>query len=161
MMTCSKALSLFKACFNFEFITALVITRSILSYTAPVTKLLQKESSDIIHAYELVQSMQSHFHDIRSNIDTFHNEWYSNVTKLAEKVQLQESVPHSCNRQIFRDNQPYKNLSDYFKCSITIPLVDHVLTQLNSQFSDDNVVVVNGFYLVPYILYKANSESVF
>ena len=80
--------------------------------------------------------------------------------ELAEKVQLQESMPRCCNRQVYRDNQPHSNCSEYYKYSITIPLVDHVVAHLHSYFSSSNITVTNGFYLAPHVLYKANNNNV-
>ena len=48
--------------------------------------------------------MKAQFHDIRANVDIFHKEWYKVALGLAEKVQLQESMPRSCNQQVHRDN---------------------------------------------------------
>ena len=69
-------------------------------------------------------------------------------------------MPHSCNRQVHRDNQPHSNCSEYYKYSITIPLVDHVSAHLQSYFSRSNITVTNGFDLVPYVLHKANNNNV-
>ena len=69
-------------------------------------------------------------------------------------------MPWSCNRQVHRDNQPHSNFSEYYKYNITIPLVDHVVAYLQSYFSSSNITVTNGFYLVPYVLYKANNDNV-
>ena len=95
--TSTKASNLYKSCYNFDFVVALVITRSILSYTSAVTELLQKKSNDILQAYQLIESVKAQFHDIRANVDIFHEEWYKIALELAEKVQLQESMPHICN----------------------------------------------------------------
>ena len=38
----TKASNLYKSCYNFDFAIALLITRSILSYTSAVTELLKK-----------------------------------------------------------------------------------------------------------------------
>ena len=158
--TNTKASNLYKSCYNFDFVVALVITRSILSYTSAVTELLQKKSNDILQAYQLIESVKAQFHDIRANVDIFHEKWYKVALELAENVQLQESMPRSCNRQVYRDNQLHSNCSEYYKYSITIPLVDHVVAHLQSYFSSSNITVTNGFYLVPYVLYKANSNNV-
>ena len=99
--------------------------------------------------------MKAQFHDIRTNVDIFHEEWYKVALELAEKIQLKESMPCSCNRQVHRDNQLHSNCSEYYKYSITIPVA-----HLQSYFSSSNVTVTNGFYLVPYVLYKANSNNV-
>ena len=69
-------------------------------------------------------------------------------------------MPWSCNRQVHQDNQPHSNFSEYYKYNITIPLVDHVVAHLQSYFSSSNITVTNGFYLVPYVLYKANNDNV-
>ena len=104
--------------------------------------------------------MKAQFHDIRANVDIFHEEWYKVALDLAEKVQLQESMPRSCNRQVHRNNQPHSNCSEYYKYSITIPLVDHIVAHLQSYFSSSNLTVTNGFYLVLYVLYKAKNNNV-
>ena len=57
-------------------------------------------------------------------------------------------------------NPPYDNCSDYYKLSITIPLLDHVIANLNSYFSNNHLIAANGFHLVPYMYIKANNESV-
>ena len=156
--TSIKASNLYKSCYNFDFVVALVITRSILSYISAVTELLQKKSNDILQAYQLIESVKAQFHDIRTSVDIFHEEWYKVALELAEKIQLQESMPRSCNQQVHRDNQPHSNCSDCYKYSITIPLVDHVAAHLQSYFFRSNITVTNGFYLVPYLLYKANNN---
>ena len=104
--------------------------------------------------------MKAQFHDIRTNVDIFHEEWYKVALELAERIQLQEIMPRSCNRQVHRDSQPHSNCSEYYKYSITIPLVDHVAAHLQSYFSRSNITVTNEFYLVPYVLYKANNNNV-
>ena len=47
--TSAKASNKYKSCYNFDFVVALVITRSILSYTSAGTELLQKKSNDIFN----------------------------------------------------------------------------------------------------------------
>ena len=69
-------------------------------------------------------------------------------------------MPRSCNRQVHRNNQPQSNCPEYYKYSITIPLVDHVVAHLQSYFSCSNLTVTNGFYLVSYVLYKAKNNYV-
>ena len=43
--------------------------------------------------------------------------------------------------------------------SITIPLVDHVVAHLQSYFSSSKITLTDGFYLVSYVLYKANDNN--
>ena len=136
-----------------------------MSYTSAVTELLQKKSNDISQAYQLTESVKAQFHDTRTNVNTFHEEWYKVALELALKVRLQEGMPRSCNRQVHQDNQPHNNCSEYYKYSITIPLVDHVVAHLQSHFPSSNITVTNGFYLMcylkqSYVSYKANNNNV-
>ena len=90
--TSTKASNLYKPCYNFEFVAALVITRSILSYTSAVTESLQKKSNDILQVYKLIESVKAQFHDIRANVNILNGirwdkmERYKIALKLAEKV---------------------------------------------------------------------------
>ena len=63
-----------------------MITRSILSCTSAVTELLQKKSNDILQEYKLIESVKAQFHDIRANVNTFHEKWYKVALELAEKA---------------------------------------------------------------------------
>ena len=83
-----------------------MITTSILSYTSAVTELLQKKSNDILQAYQLIESVKAQFHDIRTNVNIFHKEWYKIALDLAEKVELQESMSiiETINRIVIAQN---------------------------------------------------------
>ena len=69
-------------------------------------------------------------------------------------------MPRSCNRQAHQDNLPHSNCSEYYKYSITNPLADHVVAYLQSYFSSSNITITNGFFLVPYVLYKSINNNV-
>ena len=69
-------------------------------------------------------------------------------------------MPSSCNGQVHPDHQQHCNCSEYYKYSITIPSVDHVVAHLRSYFSSSDITVTNGFYLVPYVLDKATNNNV-
>ena len=84
--TSTKVSNLYKSCYNFDFVVALVITRSILSYTSAVTELLQKNPNDILQLYQLTEKVKAQFRDIRTNVNIFHEEWYKVALELAEKV---------------------------------------------------------------------------
>ena len=77
--TNTKASTLYRSCYNFDFVVALVITRSILSYTSALTELFKKKSNDILQAYPLIVRVKAQFHDIRVNVDIFHEEGYKVV----------------------------------------------------------------------------------
>ena len=50
--TSTKASNLYKSCYNFDFVAALVITKSIFLYTSAVTELLQKKKKYLMIYYK-------------------------------------------------------------------------------------------------------------
>ena len=67
---------------------------------------------------------------IRVNIDRYHDEWYSQTCKLAQKINANESVPRTCARQTTRENFPAESPSHYYNVSLSLPLTDNVLSEL-------------------------------
>ena len=57
--TSAKATSFYKLMTSFDFLSSLVITRSILDLTLPVTQLLQGPAIDIADATHLIESLKS------------------------------------------------------------------------------------------------------
>ena len=91
---------------NLKFIVSLVITRKVFDFTHSVTSLLQAKSNDIINGFELIGSFTDLMSNIRVNIDKYHDEWYSEACKLAQKINVNEHVPRNRTRQTTRENFP-------------------------------------------------------
>ncbi len=145
----TDASNFFDLATKFEFITALVISHNILDRLLPVTLLLQGKSIDIMDGIHLINTMKNDFTNFRNSIDSFHDAWYAEALDLAEKVEVEESKPRTVGRQTTRSNPPYKSISEYYKRTITIPLVDHINLALEYRFDTDSVNVYKGLSVVP------------
>ena len=137
--TSSKASSFLRLVASFDFIVALVITRCVFDYTLPVTQLLQNKSIDINHGIHLIQSLKDHIVAMRNNIDFYHLEWYNKALELASQVDVSEAKPRTCGRQINRGNTPADTASEYFKRTITIPMIDHLNLEINQRFDSSTI----------------------
>ena len=51
-----------------------------------------------------------------------------------------------------RDNVPAHELEEYFKRSVTIPFLDHLVNELKQRFRSDQQCVVQGFILIPAVM---------
>ena len=60
------------------------------------------------------------------------------------KVSISETKPRTAVFQKNRNNVPPESVSDYFRKVVTIPLLDHLLTQLNLRFDGASVMVYGG-----------------
>lgn len=146
--TSSKAVSYRNTLERFYFIVAMVITRQIFDITMEVTKLLQSKTNDMFKTVILIDSLKEQFQHMRGDVDTYHHRWFLIAEDLSKKVNVLVTVPRTAKRQTQRPNYSFSDVSDYFKKAITIPLLDHVLSELNSRF-DHSLTAYHGLVIVP------------
>ena len=142
--TSSKATSFLALISSFQFIVALVISRNVFDLTLPVTQLLQAKSNDIMDGIHMIEALKNLGTRIRDQIDFYHNTWYSQAVALAAKIDIAECMPRTAGRQNNRDNHPASDASEYFKRVITIPILDHLNSDLKTRFEFNSVNAYNG-----------------
>ena len=89
--------------------------------------------------------------NIRINIDKYHDEWYSEACKLAQKININRSVPRTCARQTARERFPAESPSHYYKLSLSISLIDTVLSELKRRFKTNQKCIFEGLHKTPYV----------
>ena len=104
--TSAKATSFCKLMTSFDFLSSLVITRSILDLTLPVTQLLQGPAIHIADATHLIESLKSLICCKRNTVDTFHKKCYSDIVEIACKVGIEDCKPKTSKLQRNRNNIP-------------------------------------------------------
>ena len=60
-----------------------------------------------------------------------------------------EAKPRTCRQQINGSNLPADDVSEYYKRSITIPLIDHLNSELRDRFDTSTMVAYEGLCLIP------------
>ena len=71
---------------SFDFLSSLVITRSVLGLALLIIQLLQGPAIDIADATYPIESLKSFICFKRNVVDTFHERCYSDILELACKV---------------------------------------------------------------------------
>ena len=90
---------------------------------------------------------------IRQDVDRHHATWFSESTVfLAEKVGEEPRIPRRCARQIQRNNVPATTPSEYYKRAISIPMLDHLESEINSRFTELQSTAAKGMSIVPATL---------
>lgn len=145
----SDALSHFRHISTFDFIVVFIITRHVLDATLAVTQLLQGKSLDIMDGIHLINSLKDNMILMRDSVDTYHDSWYQEALTLANELDIDESKPRTVGRQTKRANHPFTSISEYYKRTITIPLIDHFNLSLQTRFDIDSVNVYKGLSIVP------------
>ena len=111
--------------------------------------MLQGKTFDICDGLSSISALKSCMLTIRNLTDDYHMKWYDTTLCLASKVDVAEVKPRVSSRQIHRNNVPSCSTSDYFKKSLTISLIDHLLFEVNNRFSDDALVAYDGLVTIP------------
>ena len=74
-------------------------------------------------------------------------------------MNIQESTPRyaKSGRQQHRANPPADNASDFYKRSLTIPMLDHLISELDCRFNEDSTLIITEFMnILPSEIIKPN-----
>ena len=132
-----------------------------LAYTKALSIKLQGRYVDVVSTYNHVSLVLTSLKSARESIDSVHTRLYSRALQIASTVNVQESLPRTTYRQQHRSNTPALTASDYYKRVITIPALDHLITEIDTRFSrDSSSVVCQTMLLLPSALAETMSTSV-
>ncbi|XP_065642801.1 52 kDa repressor of the inhibitor of the protein kinase-like [Hydra vulgaris] len=147
--TSSSTSSLLKLITGFDFIVALCITRNVFDITLPVTGMLQSKSNDIYDGLNLIRTLKDVISSFRSIADQHHQMCYEQALKIAHEPKFTEAKLRTSFISKNRNNAPSECVSDYFKITITIPLLDHLSTELGTRFDNTTIKFYKALVLVP------------
>ena len=142
--TINDANSLPSAVEKFSFLLTLVVVFNVLGYIKGLTLLLQQRSLDIVHRIQLVQNVQVQLKQVCDDIDTWHNIWFRSATDIPQNVGTElPSIPRRCQRQTHQANVEGETPEVYYRRSLTIPFLDHLLKELEDRFSSNAKVATS------------------
>ena len=143
-----------------DFICALVITNRCMGYLRGLTYSLQAEAKDVVEAVADVDSVVNALDDVRKNVESYHKDWYEEAGKMCTSVGVEPSLPRLCGRQKHRHNVPAEDPATCYRRCITIPMIDHFLTDMKSRFSPHHRVALLGLSLVPSALVSLSADNI-
>ncbi|CAC5390836.1 unnamed protein product [Mytilus coruscus] len=150
--TLIKAKGFISCLANFEVLVSFVVTKNCLRYLKQITVSLQQRSRDILSAYTEIQTVKSYLQDMRNEPEGYFEVMMEEAKYLAEGIGSEPSVPSQCKRQTLRNNTPATSVTEYYKRSVLIPFLDHLLNELNSRFSKHSQLVSQSLLLTPQVL---------
>ena len=115
----------------------LVVVENYLGYTKGLTVSLQSRSMDICTAYREANTVRTVLTEIRDNIDQHHKAWYETAVELSEKIHgSAPSIPRRCSRQTQRANVPAETPEEFYRRSLTVSFIDHMISHIDTRFSN-------------------------
>ena len=91
---------------NFEFLVSFSIVMRLLSSLRGLTVKLQKQSKDILAAYDQVADVQLELELLKSNSEGEFHLWFQEITKQAESLNILVAMPRIHARQVHWSNIP-------------------------------------------------------
>ena len=74
-------------------------------------------------------------------------------------VGTEPSFLRRCSRQIHQSNIPANSPSEYYCHSLSIPLVDHLISKMQSRFSSHQQTALLGLSIVPSVMVTLSPEE--
>ncbi|XP_041372811.1 52 kDa repressor of the inhibitor of the protein kinase-like [Gigantopelta aegis] len=147
----ARASSLLNSLCDFQFIVTFTTVYKLLSRLHGVTVLLQKEASDIVSAVSMIDGVKEEYKEIRNYFDSYFEGVYQHAVSVAASVGTEPTVPRVAKNQMHRDNAVSSSPLQYYLRNTAIPFIDHIIAELDSQFSDVSKKASKLLALVPSV----------
>ena len=125
-------------------------------YFLPVTRKLQTKDSDIAQSTELLKSLRLAIEKSRKNSHLYRTKRYGIAGELASKLDIMEpkvATQRICSKQIHRQNPKVECKSDYFRVTVTVPLLDHFMSDLEMRFPGNELTAYRGLHIISYVMF--------
>ena len=69
----------------------------------------------------------------QNNSDLYHSKWYGIAGELASKLAILKpkvATQRICSKQMYHQNPKAESNSDYFRVTVTVSLLDHLMSDL-------------------------------
>ena len=129
-----NAMAHLKALETFEFLYALITLQRSLMYLKEAVVKLQGESQDILSGVSLLEECFLNLNEIRKNVDDYSKRIFEHSSNLARKSGISITQPRISQCQKHRSNVESSSPEEYFKLTVLVPFLDHLLSDLSSHF---------------------------
>ena len=153
--TRTDASGLLKAITDFDFIVTFICAYSCLSHMSGLTVKLQKKTNDIFKAFSMVTEVKATYKRLRANLPTHFDEIYDQAVTMAEKVGVAPTAPRIAERQRHRANAPAADPKEHYRVNVAVPFFDHIISELDDQFSSLTLRVSKLLGLVPSVIQES------
>lgn len=135
--TVSKASGFLHALCDSNFLIAFVVARRCLQYLQPLSVLLQKRTQDVVQSYKEITNITASLGELRTGIqEVFNGSWFKETSDMAHVFNTDIEVPRLCKKQTLRENHPGDTPKDYFRVSIAVPFLEHLVEQMKDRFKN-------------------------
>ncbi|XP_025405608.1 52 kDa repressor of the inhibitor of the protein kinase-like, partial [Sipha flava] len=147
--TSGKAKILVTTLCDSEFIIAIFSFAHLLNFIYCLSKIFQKKNLDLNTAANTIKDTLKVLSKCRENVDTEFSNIFKSSEDLANIIDVELRMPRSCKQQKNRSNYFTNNVEDYYRISIFIPLLDNVIDDLKTRFSQNTLELFQLSFFLP------------
>ena len=153
-----KAALHLSAVLRFEFIIGLVVCEHILRLVVHLSFFLQDPTCDMLAATEECRVVLTQLNAER-NDPLVWDALFEEASSLADKFDLQPTMPRRAPRQQNRANLPANTPSEYWKRALFYVFMDHLIQQLDERLlgAEDRY---QAFFLLPFRLQRLDDAKI-
>lgn len=156
----AKAGQLYASMCSSMFVISLTIAEKVFSTTYSLSTYLQSQTIDLASALDQVALVTTHFQRMRDNSETAFSKLYGEACSTAQTLELDlNKLPRCCGRQTYRSNIQ-GTPEDYYRATVFIPMIDFMLSELNSRFTNHRAVLLMFRAFLPRYCCDAVFEDV-
>lgn len=151
------ALDISKALTDFDFVMALTVLKNTLALTQAFGTNLQGKPSDSYFAGGSLKAVLDSLKEVSDNIDVYHEFWTDEAINLATSIGIPVKVPRSFLRKHHLESGTIR-LESHYRDHLSVPVVKHVISELNRLFGEDHLKALKCLSLIPLVLNQSKDE---
>ncbi|CAJ1064544.1 kDa repressor of the inhibitor of the protein kinase-like isoform X1 [Xyrichtys novacula] len=152
------ALEISKALTDFEFIMALMVLKNVLTLTRAFGNNVQGKAAEVHFAATSLKAVHHSLKEVLDNIDVYHEFWNDEAVNLAAAMEIPVKIPRLFLRKQQLEPGAIRPES-YYKEHLSIPVVNHIIKELNNFFSEDHLKALRCLSLVPAVIEQHKSNE--
>ena len=83
------------------------------------------------------------------------------TSTAARKADIEPSMPHVAGRQQHQSNVEAETTKDYYKITLKIPVMNHLISEMDTYFDPNNDAVISSFlHVLPALLVSRDENPV-
>ncbi|XP_069578809.1 THAP domain containing 12a [Brachyistius frenatus] len=152
------ALEISKALTDFEFVMALVVLKNATTLTQAFGKNIQGNTTDAHFAASTLKALLHSLTEVSHNIDVYHEFWNDEAVNLATAMEIPVKVPRSFLRKHEAESGAVRP-ECYYKEQLSVPVVNHIIREINELFCEDHLKILRCLSLVPAVIEQHKSTE--
>jgi len=144
---------------SFEHIVVFMLSKELLEPIRPIAECLQGRLQEVYFGFKKISEVTKHYQHLQEKVNDEHDRIYRKALDLSKQVDSDEQMPRIIRGRQSRPNPSVASPSDYWRVTVTIPLLDSIISEIVSRFADDKRAHFELCALIPEVFKGRNLQE--